>query len=433
MNNPEKYVMYILSRKRVLFTATLVAVGVVNAIWGLSIAVAVESVTLEVLAGDYRREGTLVTAELPSPLRDQMHFTLTRLDTSESVSVQVDRTAGARVAWILREPLEAGQLRRYRLRIAAADSEASGRSSVSSEVTVEDDGKHLWVKVGSKPVLRYNHAVVPSPNPRQSCYARSGYLHPLFSPSGKIVTDDFNPDHPHQHGVMFAWRKSTFEGRGADCWDQKGGQGRIEHVKIEASGGGDVFGFFTARLRHVSLTAPDGPKPMLDETWHVRVVNLNDRFLFDLTSIQTAAGDDPLTVEKYHYGGFAIRGAAAWAKHRGRDYDFLTSEGKNKKDGNHSRPRWVDIHGPLDGQMTGVTIMDHPNNFRFPQPVRLHPWIPYFCFTSAVLGPFDIEHGKPHVSRYRFCVHDGNVEPTVAERLWHDYAHPPTVRVVPDP
>ena len=83
--------------------------------------------------------------------------------------------------------------------------------------------------------------------------------------------------------------------------------------------------------------------------------------------------------------------------------------------------------------MAGVTIMDHPDNFCFPQPVRLHPYMPYFCFAPAVLGSFDIEAGKPHVSRYRFCVHDGKVEPGVIERLWHDYTHPPMVRVVPDP
>ncbi|MBN2293982.1 MAG: PmoA family protein, partial [Pirellulales bacterium] len=361
-------------------------------------------------------------------LQKHKHFMLTRLDTSQSVPVQVDRSGETRrVAWIIADPLEAGQLRRYRL------SSATARSDTGKGVTVENDGKHLIVKVGSKPVLRYNHAVVPSPDPKTPYYARSGYIHPLFSPSGKIVTDDFNPDHAHQHGVMFAWRKSTFEGHGADCWNQMAGEGRVEHVKFEASGGGPVFGFFTARLRHVGLKLPGGPKPMLDETWYVRVFNTSDSFLFDLVSTQNTHGSSPLTVEKCHYGGFAIRGAAAWSKHRGRDHDFLTSQGKNKKDGNHTRPRWVDIHGLLDGQTSGVTIMDHPQNFRFPQPVRLHPYMPYFCFAPSVLGSFDIEQGKPFVSRYRLYVHDGKVEPPVVERLWHDYADPPVVRIVTDP
>ena len=96
---------------------------------------------------------------------------------------------------------------------------------------------------------------------------------------------------------MFAWRKSSFEGKPSDCWDQKGGQGRIAHVHTEAVGGGPVFGFFTVRLRHWSLTAAGAPTPMLDETWRVRVYNRSDRFVFDLESVQTCAGSSPLVVQ----------------------------------------------------------------------------------------------------------------------------------------
>jgi hypothetical protein len=107
----------------------------------------------------------------------------------------------------------------------------------------------------------------------------------------------------------------------------------------------------------------------------------------------------------------------------------LTGEGKTKADGDQSRPRWCDIHGRLGEQHTGVLILDHPENFRFPQPVRLHPTMPYFCFTPASLGSFTIEPGKPYVSRYRFCVHDGKLSAEEAERLWRDFAEPPTIRI----
>jgi hypothetical protein len=263
-----------------------------------------------------------------------------------------------------------------------------------------------------------------------SCCFKRRYIHPLLSPSGRTITDDFNPDHAHEHGVMFAWRKSTFEGRGADCWDQKSGQGRVEHVRIEAAVGGPVFGACVARLRHVSLTVPDAPKPMLDETWHVRVHNPSGQFfLFDLESTQTCAGQSPFTVEQYLYGAMAIRGARAWSQSRPGQFDFLTSEGRTRKDGDQSRPRWVDFSGPIDGRPAGVLVMDHPDNFRFPQPVRLHPSLPYFCFTPASLGAFAIEPGQPYVSRYRFVVHDGTLERETIERLWADYATPPKVEI----
>ena len=40
---------------------------------------------------------------------------------------------------------------------------------------------------------------------------------PAAEPSGQVVTDDFNPDHAHEHGIMFAWRQATFEGKPSDC------------------------------------------------------------------------------------------------------------------------------------------------------------------------------------------------------------------------
>jgi hypothetical protein len=383
-----------------------------------------EAVTLAVSAGATDREGTLVLAELPAALRDCRQLTLSRVDTGQSLPVQVDRTEKTRVAWIVQDRLPADQSRRYRLAAAVTAAPAGG-------VRFEDDGKHLLARVGDKPFLTYNSAVVASPNPKEPYYARSGYIHPLLSPSGRTITDDFNPDHAHQHGVMFAWRKSRFEGRGADCWDQKTGQGRVEHVRIEAAASGPVFGSFVARLRHVSLTVPDAPKPMLDETWLVRVHNLSGQFfLFDLESTQTCAGQSPFTVEQYLYGAMAIRGARAWSQSRPGQFDFLTSEGRTRKDGDQSRPRWVDFYGPIDGRPAGVLVMDHPDNFRFPQPVRLHPSLPYFCFTPASLGAFTIEPGKPYVSRYRFVVHDGMLEREMIERLWADYAAPPKVEIV---
>ena len=397
-------------------------VAVIMVLAGLACAGSAEAaaLTLEVAAGDWDREGTVVAAEVPEGMRGQ-RVALARADTGKAVPVQWEGGGKGRLVWILGEKLAAGQVRRYRL--------SAGGGETEEAVKVEDDGKHLNVSVGGKPVLVYNHAVVPSPDPKQPYYARSGHIHPVYSPSGQVVTDDFNPDHMHQHGIMFAWTKSTFEGRPSNCWDQKGGQGTVEHVAVEAAGGGPVFGHFTARLRHVNLNGPEGRKPILDETWDVRVYNFSDHFLFDLTSSQTCAGTSPLVVEEYHYGGMAIRGSAAWpAKSRA---DFLTSEGKTRADGNHTRPRWCDIYGPVDGRMAGVCILGHPTNFRFPQHVRLHPSMPYFCFSPAVLGAFPIEPGKPpYVSQYRFYVHDGRPEPEVAERLWQDYAEPPEVRVV---
>ena len=34
------------------------------------------------------------------------------------------------------------------------------------------------------------------------------------------MTDDFPPDHAHQHGLFFAWVSTSFDGHDVDFWNQ---------------------------------------------------------------------------------------------------------------------------------------------------------------------------------------------------------------------
>lgn len=382
---------------------------------------AAEPVTLTLVGGDEACENAVVETTLPASMTDHDHFSLIRIDSGKRIPVQVDRHhREPKLVWIVRDTLDAGARREYRL-TPASEPLASHR------VSVTDDGKRLLVQVGAKPVLSYNHASVPATDLEHPEDARSGYIHPLYNPSGEVVTDDLNPHHPHHHGVMLAWRKMTFQGRQTNGWEQRAKLGRIEHSELADEGGGPVFGFFQTRLTHLDLTAPDGPVPALDETWYVRVYAFEDGFQFDLTSTQACASDKPVSIDKMHYGGMTIRGRADWLEHG--DFRFLTSEGKSKLDGNQTRPRWVDLSGRIGEQVSGTLILDHPNNFRFPQPVRLHPSLPYFCFTPASLDSFTIQPGTPFVSRYRFYVHDGPLDVKMANRLWHQYSQAPQIQV----
>ena len=101
---------------------------------------------------------------------------------------------------------------------------------------------------------------------------------------------------------------------------------------------------------------------------------------------------------------------------------MLTSEGKGRADGNHTRPRWVAMCGTVDGAPCGIAALSHPENFRAPQPVRLHPTMPYFCFAPMVGGDLRIETGKPYISRYRFAAFDGEAKPDELNALWREYA-----------
>lgn len=394
-------------------------------------------VVVEVKGGPQERRGTPVVFPLPQRLAAITSFSLTRLDDGRRVDVQTLQAEGPAVAWVLEELLPAGATRRYRL-------EPTAPEAARPNVRTLDDGKSLRLEVGGRPVLLYHGAVVESPTNIEPFYRRSGQIHPVWTPSGRAVTDDFPPDHAHQHGVFFAWVNTTFEGRRLDFWNQKEQTGTVAHAEYLGAVDGPVYGELKVRLRHDDLSAPGGLKPVLNETWTVRAYNLSNVFVVDFESRQSCAGESALTVNQYHYGGFGLRGNRQWFDPRvkgngtpdpvrsGRS-DFLTSEGKTRRDGNHTRPRWVDLSGEVDGAVCGIAVLDHPANFRFPQPVRLHPNKPYFCFAPMVLGAFDIAPGKTYVSRYRLIAHDGSPDTSAIDRLWHDYADPPLVTIVTEP
>ncbi|MBD3258178.1 hypothetical protein GF377_07070 [candidate division GN15 bacterium] len=295
-------------------------------------------------------------------------------------------------------------------------------------MTCTNDGKRLTLSVGGKPVLSYNHAVIPAPDEIDPVFAKSGFIHPLHTPSGRLVTDDFPPDHAHQNGVFLAWVNATLEGRRVDFWNRAKGLGTVDHAGIVSTVSGPVFGEFQVKLRHRELKAPGGPRPVLEELWTVRVYHVDAPFLIDFRSQQRRLAGEPLVVNEYHYGGMALRGAREWYEQEGSG--FLTNAAKSRDDGNHTRARWVIAHGRSDGAPAAVAVLGHPDNFRAPQHVRLHPTKPYFCFAPMVLGPFEIASGEAYVSRYRFAPYDGEPDAELADRLWQDYAEPPSLRIL---
>jgi hypothetical protein len=288
------------------------------------------------------------------------------------------------------------------------------------KVEVRDvDGKHLLFSAGGKSVVRYNYGHVEPPAGVKPEFGRSGYLHPVWTPSGLLVTNDVPPKHLHHHGIWFPWTSSEFEGRKSDFWNSGAKQGRVECVEVTGSGSGPVFAWTVARQRFVNLNGPDGPKPALNEVWELQVYAPDERFTFDLTSTQGCATAAPLVIRKYYYGGLGLRGSGEW---EGKDgVEFLTSEGKTRLDGNETSGRWCVMKGKIDGRDASIGVLCHPSNFRAPQPMRLHPSEPFFCYAPSQGGDFSIEPGKPYVSRYRFVVADGALGADEMERRWKEW------------
>lgn len=267
-------------------------------------------------------------------------------------------------------------------------------------------------------------------------YARAGYLHPVFTPSGAMVTGDYCTSHRHQHGVFTAWTRTRFEGREVDFWNAADQQGMVELTGFVAE---TDEASFVAALAHVDLTAPGGPRTALEETWQVRAYALADATVIDLESQQSAL-TSPLMVLEYHYGGFGVRGPEAWEGAGGAQ--AITSEGFGRADGNQTTARWVALSGAVadaagagadrasgagagGGSGAGIAtiaVLASPHNPRAPEPVRIHPTNPYFCFAACQQGTFMIEAGAPRLTRYRVVAMDGPPDIARLNELWQEFA-----------
>lgn len=369
-------------------------------------------------AGARERRDTAVSFDLPAAAPGQSYEL--RDDDGRVVALQVDAQGRA---WFVLEGLAAGARRRYAIRTREA--------AVPSAVQAVAEGDSVRVSAGGHPVLRYvgGRGELPQPDIAPS-FRRGGYIHPVMTPSGRVVTDDYPADHRHHHGIWFAWTRTEFDQRKPDFWNMGDRTGAVESEALDEAWSGAVQGGIRARHRYVDLGTP-APTTVLREAWTLRVFAVGGGrrpyALFDLDVAHECATSQPLVLPEYHYGGLGVRGAASWKG--GPNAFFLTSEGKDRSQGHGTRARWCHVGGRVDGALAGLAILGHPSNFRAPQPMRIHPDDPFFCFAPSQLGRWEITPGTPYVSRYRFVVFDGAPDAAELDRLWEDYADPPRVTV----
>lgn len=296
------------------------------------------------------------------------------------------------------------------------------------EVALAESAEGVRINVGGKPVLFYQSATALPASGDPDYYKRSGFIHPLHSPGGAILTDDFPVGHVHQHAIFNAWTNTTFRGQKVDFWNQQHQLGTVAHTKVLSLDEGFI-GHLKTELSHISLVEGE----VLREEWDIVVYPLSDYFLFDIYSEQTNTTSDTLFLNQYIYGGMAFRGSKEWnmddTVHFTNIWEILSSEGLTLEDVNHTKAKWIDATGKVDGKDAGVAIFGFPDNFRYPQMVRVHPEMPYWVFSPVVEGPAFIAPGEKYTSRYRYYVHDGSADMNLLARIQRDLENPVAVRV----
>jgi len=391
---------------------------------------ALAALLLIVSAGDFDRIDTAVAvrcrlAELGASADEIAKLTILLAEEGQKepapVFAQWDadgpEAETGRLIFVLPGKLSKGATRTYRV---VLEREHPRGNPLGVEVR---DGQYAEIGHGEKPVLRFHHGVVTRFPDKPDKMDRACYAHPLWTPSGREVTQDFPADHLHHRGLWFAWVVANQGDTKANFWEFWQGKGTVVNKSLERVLG-DAFAGAVVRNACVS----DG-KTVIEETLTFRhYVRPADLWLVDIDVRHEAVGGD-VVLGKKHYGGLGYRGLDAW---NGKDapIDVLTSEGDTGRSGNGKVARWFDFTGKTpDGGWGGLMVLEHPDNPRYPNHLRVHPTMPFVSTTLPQPGDYTIKQGEPLVLRYRLVLHDGRPDKALAERLAADFAHPPKVEL----
>lgn len=297
---------------------------------------------------------------------------------------------------------------------------------------LEETPSAVTIRHAGKVLLTYNKQSPPVPAGIDVIYARSGFLHPVMSPAGRVVTETFPFDHAHQHGIFTAWVKTQWNDREIDFWNLAGGTGRVLHERIVRTFVEDEHIGFEADLIHRAEKSP--ATDILRERWKITAIQTDGTYhSFDLQTTQSAITNLPLVIQKYHYGGVAYRGPVRWLQEvkidpgkqsaetaaAAREPSSISNDrGSDRVKGNHEHARWVSVTGETDGKPVTITVLCHRDNFRAPQAARLHPTKPYFVFSPCVDEEFVIDRDHPFVGRYRYLITDAGPDVEWVNTQW---------------
>ncbi len=343
------------------------------------------------------------------------------------VAFQVEAGDQRRLYWMVSSSSEGNSRLRYELIIAEPEHYTIVKAT-------EGEGA-LTLNHEDKNLLRYWFSTVYPPPGVDSSYKRSGFIHPLWSPNGQVLTRIQPPDHYHHYGIWNPWTRVLFEGDTVDFWNIDSRQGTVRFANFVSVTEGPVFACFEVLHEHVVYRKDGNEKVALNELQKIMVYkpgHQGDHFIVDFCFRFSCAGESPFRILEYRYSGLGWRTTSEWNKDNSM---VITSEGKTRKDADGSIARWCIVQGEADNDHAGVVMMSSPSNYNHPEPLRVWPENQYergdmfvnFCpvkTTDWLLRP-----RKNYSLRYRFLVFNGRMRNRQAEQAWNDFSVMPRITI----
>lgn len=352
-------------------------------------------------------------------------------NSETAVSCQLESGHSARLWFILKGELKKGTVREFMLK------SEDKTNDVKPKVILTRNHKDVSLLKNGKPILSYRFATTYPPEGINPIYKRSGFVHPLSSPGGEVLTRIQPPDHYHHYGIWGPWTKTHIDGRQVDFWNLAAGQGTVKFAGFLSETEGAVFSGFKVLQQHIDFGAIGEDQIAMNEILDVRAWNMNeDIWIVDYTTSLNSPLDSGIMLDAYRYGGgIGYRATEKWHKD---NCTVLTSDGKTRKDADGSYARWCLVEGESDVQdgRSGILFLSHPSNRMHPEPMRVWPIDAnggrgdmYFEFVPIRHDDWKLEPKNNYTLKYRMIVFDGEMDAKTAEMYWNSFATVPQVKI----
>lgn len=310
-------------------------------------------------------------------------------------------------------------------------------TNVNDRVLKKHDGAIIF-KQKKKNLLAYQYETTKAPQGVDDLFAKSGYIHPLYAPSGMVLTRIQPSDHYHHYGIWGPWTRTSVFKKPVDFWNLGDGMGTVNFSDLKSSHVGSVFSEMTVMQEHTVLNE-EQPFTALNELLTVRVWNRSsddNRYIVDYISRIETPLNEAVKLHAYRYGGgLGFRATEFW---KADNCTVLTSEGKDRLEADGSKAKWCIVEGEdeLTGGRSGILFLSHPENRAHPEPMRVWPidgnggrGDMFFEFCPIRHESWSVDPGKQNKLYYRMIVFSGEISADEAEAYWRSFAYPLEIQV----
>ena len=273
---------------------------------------------------------------------------------------------------------------------------------------------------GETPVLFYRTSPRAT---EEGTHSRADYCHPVYGLDGRVLTEDFPPDHLHHRGIFWAWHQvyvgDTPIGDMWACtdftWDI-----RDVHVLKPERGSGAL----KARVHWKSSRWKNALAPVAEETVTIRVHEIVDEVRAIDFTIEILALEEGLRIggsnDVKGYGGFSTRIVLP------ADIKMSDPNGPvTPKNTAVAAGDWMNFSGTFGETHSNVAILVHPSH-----PGHPRKWILRRSGSAQNVAypgrqPIPISTKKPLILNYRLVLH----KHADLNRLFSEYSSTQTANV----